>query len=95
MTMPESDESHRPTSSLEELIRALEIAQSELNYQLMRLDTHVSPRNEEEAKYHANMKEGYRTAQYWLGILRRYHGGRLERLQSAERNENDDTETDS
>lgn len=64
---------------LDELVRAIETTRKELSYQLMRLDAHVSPRTEEEAEYHHKLREGYAAAVYWIGILERYHRGRLAR----------------
>jgi hypothetical protein len=68
------------TRSLPELVRALQIVDSELGFQNHRLEEHVKPRTESEVEYFENLKEGYGKARYWLGILRRYHEGRLERL---------------
>lgn len=70
---------HPKSRSLEEVIAGCEIAQSELNFQLMRLEQHVRPKTPAEQEYHDNLKNGYNTAQYWLGVLIRYHKGRLER----------------
>lgn len=70
----------RPVArSLAELVRALHIVESELGFQVHRLNEHVKPRTASEIEYHENLKEGYQTAQRWVGILRRYHQGRLDR----------------
>ena len=66
------------TRSLAELVRALEIVQEELGFQVHRLNEHVRPRTEAETDYHENLKEGYGKARYWIGILHRYHKGRLD-----------------
>lgn len=69
--------------SLEEIVAACEIVQTELNFQIRRLDEHVRPRTETEKEYFVNMREGYDKAQYWTGILKRYHEGRILRQQDS------------
>jgi hypothetical protein len=78
---PDSNEKEKfeGTRSLPELVRALQIVDSELGFQIHRLSEHVVPRTESEVEYHGNLREGYELARYWVGILRRYHQGRLER----------------
>jgi hypothetical protein len=68
------------TRSLSEVVDAIEIVQSELGFQLMRLDSHVRPKTESEDEYLPKLKEGYEQAQYWIGVLYRYQKGRLDRL---------------
>lgn len=66
--------------SLERLVEALEIVEDELGFQVMRLNEHVKPRTEEEAQYHDELREGYKSSQYYVRLLKRYVAGRLERI---------------
>jgi hypothetical protein len=59
------------------LIESLAVAESEMRFQVRRLEQHVRPRTAEEEKYHSDLKEGYRTGARYAAILRRYHEGRL------------------
>lgn len=70
--------------SLDELVDALETVESELGFQVMRLNEHVNPRTEEEAKYHEDLKHGYQSSQYYVRLLKRYHQGRLDRQRGGE-----------
>jgi hypothetical protein len=65
--------------SLDKLVEALTLTESELGFQVHRLEDMVSPRTDSEAEYHTNLKRGYSDAKYWVGILKRYHEGRLQR----------------
>ena len=81
------------TRNLEKLVEACEIVESELGFQLHRLTEHVRPRTDSEEEYHENMKNGYANARRWVGIMKRYHMGRLERERAGESAvQNTDTE---
>jgi hypothetical protein len=72
------------TRDLSKLVNALVLVEAELGFQVHRLNEHVKPRTKSEIEYHENLKEGYGGARYWVGILKRYHEGRLERSRSGD-----------
>lgn len=72
------------------LVGALVLTEDELSYQVRRLEGKVKARTEEEAQYHAELREGYKNAGFHIRTLRRYHEGRLERILSGQRLEEED-----
>ena len=70
--------------SLPEIIEACAIVEDELAHQIRRLEQYVIPRTEEESLYHADLKEGYRTSNRYVGILRKYQEGRLSRRERGD-----------
>lgn len=76
----EGQVAHPPKArNLAELVRACEIVESELGFQVMRLTELVQAKTEEEAKYHNELKAGYQNSQFYVRTMKRYHKGRLER----------------
>lgn len=68
-----------PSRSLVDIVRALELSEGELFHQVKRLEDNVTPRTEDEAAHLTDMREGYRSAARYVGILKRYNEGRLRR----------------
>ena len=65
--------------SLPKLVESCEIVEDELAFQVHRLESMVEPRTDSEKEYFGNLLRGYGDAKYWVGILKRYHRGRMER----------------
>ena len=63
--------------ALPELVDALVVVEAELLFQVHRLEEHVKPDTAEEAVYHADLKLGYEQAAKYVGRLKKYHEGRL------------------
>jgi hypothetical protein len=66
------------------LVDAATIVEDELRFQVMRLGTHVKAKTDEENQYHADLKEGYGLAETYVRRLRRYHEGRIPKIESGE-----------
>lgn len=64
---------------LGKLVEALAETEAELDFQVHRLETMVKPTTESEVEYFGKMLQGYRTASRWVGILKRYQQGRIDR----------------
>ena len=76
------DEMERPrTRDLPYLVDALRVTEAELAFQVKRLTGLVNARTQEEQQYHDELRTGYEGAARYVRVLRRYHEGRLERLQ--------------
>lgn len=91
------NENYSPTPkarNLAELVRACEVVESELGFQVMRLTDLVKAKTEEEAKYHNELREGYENSQFYVRVMKRYHRGRLERLMGGSDGEGDNPEGD-
>lgn len=81
------------TRSIQEVVNALDVVMDELGFQLMRLDEHVKPSTESEEDYLPKLREGYKTSQYWLGVLRRYQQGRLDRMKTGDQRQPNESAT--
>lgn len=71
------------TRDLSKLIEACQTVESELHFQMDRLDTMVQARTPEEADFHVRLRKGYAEAHRFVGILRKYQAGRLARQQAG------------
>lgn len=69
---------------LTKLVEALDIAEDELSFQVHRLSTMVTPRTDEEREHLDRLKEGYAKARPFLRTLKKYHQGRLDRLNAGD-----------
>jgi hypothetical protein len=76
----------RSARSLPEIVDALEISENELRFHADRIRVPDAPESDEstgstegETHHLADLKTGYESAAHYIGILRRYQKGRLER----------------
>lgn len=71
------------TRSVSEVVDAIRIVESELEFQINRLEKKEGGRTMDETDHLADLAKGYETARRYLKILRRYQEGRIERLQQT------------
>lgn len=57
---------------LNELIEACGIVAREFTFQVSRLSTQVTPRNDEERAWFEKLRKGYEESAYWTQVLQRY-----------------------
>jgi hypothetical protein len=67
-----------------EVIRALEIVESEFEFQSDRLRQRETPSSENEKTHLADLTSGYENARRYSRLLRRYHEGRVKRADASE-----------
>lgn len=65
------------TGSIEKVIEACEIVEAELKFHADRLARNVDPANPSEDEHLADVRQGYRNAARYVGILRHYQEGRV------------------
>lgn len=69
---------------LKKVVEALEVVGSELHHQVGRIETSVQPDTESENEHLTDLRNGYKAASRYLGILRNYQRARLRRQRGEE-----------
>lgn len=78
------------TRDLARIIEACEIVEAELRFQSERLEQNVRPESSGSDPQHlADLGAGYASSARYVGILRRYQEGRVERVRGGAVSEGD------
>jgi hypothetical protein len=70
------------TRDVSELVDALAIVEAELGFQISRLRQNTGS-SEQERDHLVDMMGGYIVSYRYVGLLKRYHSGRVERRESS------------
>ncbi len=71
------------TRDVRELVEALEVVEAELGFQATRLRVQNSGDSDKERDHLIDLMGGYLVAYRYVGILKRYHSGRVDRRESS------------
>lgn len=71
------------TRDVRELVDALAIVEAELGFQVSRLRVQNSGDSDQERDHLLDLMGGYLVSYRYIGILKRYHGGRVDRRESS------------